>query len=118
MALGVETSGRAQFRVAPATLRFHAVSDLRLAIEWRSTGVLLHEVSIDSVARELIPTAARERPGYRWRIALNWPKSGEITFTAVGFTLALRTEPIVTDRQSLTRRARQRLSPLPPTAPA
>ena len=111
---GVGAPGRAQFRVAPATLRFHTVSDLRLAITWGSTAVLLHEMSIDHVAREPLPPASRESSGHRWRIALNWPQSGEITFTAVGFTQTLRALPIVTERQSLTRRQRASLLPLPP----
>jgi hypothetical protein len=115
---GVGGADRFQFRVAPATLRFHTVSDLRIAIEWGNTGVLLHEAVIDRIERQRSPTAPRDRPSYRWRIALNWPQSGEIAFEAAGFTQALRAEPIVTDRQSLTQRARQRLSPLPPTAPA
>ena len=111
---GVGGPGRAQFRVAPATLRFHTVSDLRLAIAWGSPGVLLHEMSIDHVVREPLPPASRESSGQRWRIALNWPQSGEITFTAVGFTQTLRALPIVTERQSLTRRQRASLLPLPP----
>lgn len=105
-----------RFRVAPATLRFHTVSDLRLAVAWGAGGVLLHEMSIDRVEREPLPPASSERPGYRWRIALNWPQSGEITFAAVGLTQTLRGAPIVTERQSLTRR--QRTSPLPPPTPA
>ena len=114
---GVESADRIRFRVAPATLRFHTVSDLRIAIEWGTTGVPLHETSIDRIEREPIPTAPRQPPSYRWRIALNWPRSGEIGFEAVGFTQALRAEPILTDRQSLTRRGRQRMSSLPPPAP-
>lgn len=107
---------RTQFRVAPATLRFHMVSDLRLAIAWGQAGALLHEMSIDHVAREPMPTAPREQPGYCWRIALNWPQAGEITFQAVGFTQTLRAAPMVTDQQSLTRRQRTNLQS--PTARA
>jgi hypothetical protein len=116
---GVGSEDRTRFRVAPATLRFHAVSDLRIAIEWGTSGVTLHEASIDRIEREPAPTASPTRPTYRWRIALNWPRSGEIAFEAGGFTQTLRAEPIVTDRQSLTRRGRQPMSPIPPpTAPA
>jgi hypothetical protein len=109
---------RTRFRVAPATLRFHAVSDLRIAVQWGSSGVTLHEASIDRIEREPIAPAPPMGPRHRWRIALNWPPSGEIVFEADGFTQTLRAEPIVTDRQSLTRRARMPMSPVPPpTAP-
>ncbi len=97
--------GRVQFRVAPATLRFHTVSDLRIAIAWGSTGVLLHEASIDRIECRG-PSAPGARRARRWRIALNWPRAGEIAFDAAGFTQTLRAEPVVTDRQSLPRRAR------------
>ena len=96
------SEGRIQFRVAPAILRFHTVSDLRIAIEWGTTGVLLHEVSIDRLEREPVSAAPGQRPSHRWRIVLNWPRSGEIAFDAAGFTQTLRAEPIVTERQSLT----------------
>ena len=76
--------GRIQFRVAPATLRFHTVSDLRIAIAWGSTGVPLHEASIDRIEREPGPSASGPRPTHRWRIAFNWPRAGEIAFDAVG----------------------------------
>lgn len=116
---GVGNSGPFRFRVAPATLLFHTVSDLRIAIEWGNTGVLLHEISIDRIEREpaSTPTVSRDRPSYRWRIKLNWPPSGEIVFDAVGFTQTLRADPAVTERQSLSRRGRRGMSPFPP-APA
>jgi hypothetical protein len=81
--------GCAQFRVAPATLRFHTVADLRIAITWGGPGVLLHEAAIDRIERD-------------------WPPAGEIAFTASGFTQTLRAEPVVTGRQSLPRRGRSR----------
>lgn len=116
---GVGREDPTRFRVAPATLRFDAVSDLRIAIDWGSSGAMLHEASIDRIEREPSPTAPRDRPRYRWRIALNWPRSGEIVLEAAGFTQTLRAEPIVTERQSLARRERRPMSPeSPPTAPA
>jgi hypothetical protein len=100
--------GCAQFRVAPATLRFHTVADLRIAITWGGPGVLLHEAAIDRIEREPIAAAPGGQPVHRWRIALNWPPAGEIAFTASGFTQTLRAEPVVTGRQSLPRRGRSR----------
>jgi hypothetical protein len=113
-------SGRVEFRVAPATLVFHGVSDLSIMIAWGNRGVGVHEMSIDTIEREpvLPATPGPDRPVSRWRIKLNWPKSGEIAFEAEGFTQTLRADPVVTDQQSLSRRVRSRLAPLPSEPPA
>jgi hypothetical protein len=109
-----EVGGGARFRVAPATLVFHGVTDLRIGIDWGSTGFqcALHEVSIDRIERAPIQDQKvfLDRPYYRWIIRLNWPSSGEIAFGAVGFTLTLRGEPVLIDKQSLSRLERTRLA--------
>ena len=105
-------AGRVQFRVAPATLTFHGVTDLRIAIDWGDSGdrTALHEISIDGITREPVP----DQPGYparehyRWRIALNWPKGGAIGFGAKGFTQTLRTQPVLLDEQRLNAAERQK----------
>jgi hypothetical protein len=106
-------SGGGQFRVAPATLVFHEVTDLKIAIDWGSSGFRssLHVVSIGSIERELLPARKghSERPYYSWRVRLNWPESGEIAFGAVGFTHTLRAEPVLTKQQSLPFRVRSRV---------
>ena len=48
-----------------------------------------------------------DRPYYRWRIATNSPPDGEIAFGAVAFDLTLRAEPILIDRQALSRHERR-----------
>ena len=105
--------GRGQFRVAPATLVFHGVTDLRIAIDWGGSGFssALHEVSIDGIERERQQNQKvyLDRPYYGWIIRLNWPAGGAITFGAVGFTQTLRAEPVLVDRQSLSRRQRRGL---------
>jgi hypothetical protein len=99
-------AGRAQFRVAPATLTFHHATDLRIAIDWGDSGgrTALHELSINSITRERIQDQkiCLDRPYYRWRIELNWPQGGEITFGASGFTQVLRAEPVLLDEQKLS----------------
>ena len=108
---GVEGGG--QFRVAPATLVFHGVTDLCISIDWGDSGFrsALHEVSIDRIERERVPEQKvyLDRPYYSWRIQLNWPKSGLIALGAVGFTQTLRTEPMLMDQQSLSPPERRRL---------
>jgi hypothetical protein len=98
--------GAGQFRVAPATLVFHGVTDPKIQINWGSPSfqASLHPASIDHVERELVrdQKVYIDRPYYRWRIQLNWPSSSEITFGAAGFTRMLRAEPVLTEKQCLS----------------
>jgi hypothetical protein len=107
-------TGGAQFRVAPATLAFHGVTDPRITIDWRNSGfqVALHGVSIDRIDRERVSNQKvyLDRPYYSWRILLNWPNAGEIAFGAVGFTQTLLAEPVLTNRQHLSLQERSRLT--------
>jgi hypothetical protein len=108
---GIE--GHFQFRVAPATLIFEGITDPRIAIDWGDSGlqVALNAVSIDRIEREPVrrQRVYLDRPYYRWRIVTNWPDGGEIAFGAVGFTQTLRADPVLTDKQSLSRLTRSRL---------
>jgi hypothetical protein len=100
-----------QFRVAPATLTFHGVTDLRIGVEWGDGGLqaAIHPISIDRIAREPVEQQKvfLDRPYYRWRIVSNWPAGGEIVFGAVGFTQRLRAEPALSARQHLSRHERR-----------
>jgi len=103
---GGDGDGGCRFRVAPATLTFHHATDLKVAVDCGDTGgqVALHALSIDAVTRERIvdQKICFDRMYYRWRIALNWPRGGEICFGASDFTLDLRAEPILQDQQQLS----------------
>lgn len=109
---GIE--GGAQFRVAPAKLVFHGVTDLRITIDWGDTGfrVAFHGVSIHRIERERVVAQKvyLDRPYYSWRIQLNWPETGEIAFGAVGFTQTLLSVPMLTDKQHLSCGERNRLT--------
>ena len=106
--------GGGQFRVAPATLVFHGVTDPKIDINWGRSGfqVALHPASIATIEREAVreQKVYLDRPYYRWRIGLSWPDASEITFGAVGFTQTLRAEPILTERQCLSLKERNRLT--------
>jgi hypothetical protein len=106
--------GGGQFRVAPAALVFHGVTDPKIDIDWGRSGfqVALHPVSIGTVEREEIQNQKvyLDRPYYRWRIRLNWPNESEIVFGAVGFTQTLRAEPVLTAKQCLSLSERVRLT--------
>ncbi len=97
--------GGARFRVAPATLTFHHVTDLRIAIDWGNSGgqMSLHELSIHAITREQVQDQkiCLDRPHFRWRIAFNWPDGGQITFCASGFSQVLRAAPVELDEQRL-----------------
>ncbi len=99
-------AGGARFRVAPATLTFHDVTDLRIAVDCGDSGcrTALNELSIGAVMREPVQDQkiCLDRPYYRWRIELNLPQGGEITFGASGFTQTLRAEPVLLDDQKLS----------------
>ena len=98
-------AGKVRFRVAPATLVFHGVTDLKIAIDWGDSGdrTALQEASIAGITREPVPDQEGYpvRAHYRWRIALNGPQGGEIAFGARGFTQTLRAEPVLLDQQRL-----------------
>lgn len=87
----VGDEANARFRVAPATLSFQHATDLRIAVDCGDSGgqVALHALSIDAVTRERIvdQKICFDRPYYRWAIAFNWPRGGEIRFGASDFTL-------------------------------
>jgi hypothetical protein len=107
-----------QFRVAPASLVFHGVTDLRIHITWQPTGFQgsLHPVSIAQIERRPIENQKvfLDRPYYSFRIVTNWPDGGEVAFGAVGFTQTLRADPVTIDDQRLTLRARRRTSDIDP----
>lgn len=98
--------GRATFQVAPATLVFHGVTDLKLDVDWGRSGfrTALHPVSIHGLERERVQRQQvyLDRPCYRWRLRLNWPAGGDIVFGAVAFTQTLRAASISTERQYLS----------------
>lgn len=104
------TDGGASFRVAPATLTFHEVTDPEVRVTWGDLGVpaAVHPMSIAGVTRTLVPgkVGARNQPYYRWTLALNWPKGGTIALGASGFTQVLRAEPVLTREQQLPAAAR------------
>ena len=98
--------GGGQFRVAPATLVFHGVTDLKIDISSALSGyqVALHPLSIANIEREQIQDQKvyLDRPYYSWTIRLNWPDGGKIAFGAVGFTQTSRAEPVLTENQYLS----------------
>lgn len=104
--------GRFEFKVAPATLVFHGVTDPRIGIDWGSSGFQssIHDVSIGEITREQVHNQKvyLDRPYYQWTINLNWPNGGTICFGAVGYTQTLLSEPIMSVKQRLSLKERSR----------
>jgi len=93
-------AGKVAFRIAPASLEFHDASNLKISLDYASATAALVPFSIDSINRSL---EMRERyTATIWQIPVNWPR-GNIAFEAAGFTLTLRSEPILSGQQYLTK---------------
>ena len=104
--------GRATFKIAPATLVFHGVTDLKIAIDWGVTDfqAAIHDLSIARIERDRVQNQKvyLDQPYFRWTIELNWPEGGVISFGAVGYTQTLLSEPIISARQRLSLKERSR----------
>jgi len=104
-------SAPARFRVAPADLAFHDVTDLTIDLAWPDAGgqVAVSLPSIDAIARERVADQRvhLDRPYYRWEIRFNWPAGGAIRFSATGFTQTLRAAPALLEQQHLGRGERR-----------
>jgi len=83
------------FLLAPATLTFRDVFDLRIEIDYAAVGAAITLFSISVIKREMDSFGLP-----KWRIELNWPK-GLISFSAGGFTQNLRESPAISECQSL-----------------
>ena len=111
----LESATRLRFRVAPATLTFHDVTDLRIDLDWGDSGyrIAVSEASIQVIDRSPVDDQkiCLDQPYYRWRIEMNNPDGSVITFGATGFTQLLRAEPLLIDAQKLAPDQRAGLMP-------
>lgn len=108
---GVETDEGVRFRVAPATLTFHGITDLDVHLSSGTQGYQVG-VSLPCILRvEREPVADQkvhlDRPYYAWRIELASHPHGSLAFGAWGYSLELRGEPVLSGEQSLSYRQRK-----------
>jgi len=107
-----DAGGRLMFQVAPAGLVFHDVALLRIDVDFAKSDITTNvlELAIDSIAKAPAPPLGVDGsiPYWHWRIALNVPKGGEITFDASGYTLLMRADPVLQPEQRLPVGARPR----------
>ena len=97
----------ARFKLAPAALTFHGVTDLKMAIDCGDSGfrLLVQPLSIAEITR-----APTKDPSYHaWRVRLGWPPDGEITFGASGFDQVLLAEPVIGETNFLTAAQRRQM---------
>ena len=86
------------FLVAPATLRFHQVTDLRIAIDWSAPIAALGPFSLAGIERRSEP-----RPLHTaavWVLQINWPE-GNIQFESTGFTQCTWGREVLSMQQGL-----------------
>ncbi len=92
-----------RFRVAPATLTFHGITDFSITLDWGASGfgTALQVPSIDRIERERVTDQKvhLDKPYYRWRITLDSPRDGFLAFGAAGITQILHPEPTLQDKQ-------------------
>jgi hypothetical protein len=94
-------NARVRFRVAPATLVFHDVGDLRIDVDFKGHGEALNELSIAEITHEPSDLPANRMGRERWRIALSMPAGSEIAFVASGYTQSLRGAARLVEEQRL-----------------
>lgn len=88
--------GSCDFRIAPATLTFREVTDLKIAIDYASVSASVCPFSIAGIKR----TPRDSGRSFDWAIEVNWPR-GEISFQASGFRQTLRGPVRVSSEQRL-----------------
>lgn len=95
----LESEGSFRYRVAPALLRFHAVTNLRIMIDWGAASAAFGPFSIHGIERRF--EQRRRYTAICWRIPVNFPP-GEITFEAEGFDQQLSGTESLVSHQCLT----------------
>lgn len=94
------------FRIAPATLRFHEIFNLRVVLDYASLPAGISPFTLDGITRELL-TYPNGNQSFRWLLSVNWP-AGEISFESSGFTQELAGPEVTKARQSLVPQERKR----------
>ncbi len=98
-----DPGGEYKFRIARAELCFLEVSSLKMAIDYIAPSAAFGPFALDGIGRRV--EARSHRQAIIWTLSINWPV-GEIEFEARGFEQRLLMEPILTDRQWLTKSER------------
>lgn len=90
-----------EFRIAPAHLTFHDVTDLVISVDYASCTAALQTMTIHEIHREVVKYP-NGYSSFAWKIEINWPRNSFFSFCSPGFTQVLTAPPIVSDAQYLS----------------
>lgn len=89
------------FRIAPANLTFHEVTDLVVSIDYSASTAAFQPMMIHEIHRSAV-TYSNGYSSFSWKVEINWPRNSFISFVSSGFTQELRSEAIVSSAQYLS----------------
>ncbi len=100
--------GGVSFLLVPATLRFHEVTGLRLALDWATPTASMGPLALSGIARvrRQVSEVRQRYTATIWRLEVSWP-SGTIEFEAKGYTQIAWGREVVSTEQVLARGERQ-----------
>jgi hypothetical protein len=90
-----------RFRIAPADLVFHDVTELVISVDYASSTAALQPMSIHEIHRKVV-TYPNGHSSFAWKVEINWPRNSFISFRSDGFTQLSRTQPIKSGAQYLS----------------
>ncbi len=96
-----------QFKVAPALLTFHDVTDFKWLLDWGKSGYCRAVMNplIEMIERESAETNMRLPEYYKWIIKTLGDDS-DISFGASGFSFKLTKQPVFVAKQYLSKEER------------
>lgn len=94
------------FLLSPATLSFHGVTNLVIQIDYSKAPARVGPMMIYEIHRE-IESFPNGYSNFKWNIEMGWPTESFISFSADGFSQALRDMPVLSGSQYLLPSERQ-----------
>lgn len=95
-----DQDGRFSFLVSPADLIFLQVTDLVISIDYASCFASLQPMTVDEIRREVI-TYPNGYSSFSWKIELNGPENGFISFHSPGMSQVLKSKTVRSSAQWL-----------------
>jgi hypothetical protein len=89
------------FRIAPADLTFHDVTELVISVNYAASTAALQPMTIHEIHREIF-TYPNDHSSFAWKIEINWPRNSFISFHSSSFSQVTRKPPITSGSQYLS----------------
>ena len=96
-----DDKGAFRFRISPADLIFHEVTELVISVDYASSTAAVQPMTIHEIHREVV-TYPNGYSSYSWNIEFNWPRNSFISFRSDGFTQVARSQPVTSGAQYLS----------------